>query len=171
MVTVWNRATGESFIVTATPNPQGWRLAPISESTDLRSVAATIAAADQQMTLRFDPDRLTPPKLDNQSKPAPRNEGALIVEALLRALDPVAARAFETLPAEAQEKFRKSFTEFLAAYPTASDEKRIGLHPALALDRPRARGRARRPRCQIAGESRSERPADRHGRAGGTSRG
>jgi hypothetical protein len=125
MVTVWNRATGESFVVTSTPNPQGWRLVSVSENSDLRSVTATIAAADQQMTLRFDPERLTPPKLDNQSKPARRNEGTLIVEALLRALDPVGARAFETLPPEAQEKFRKSFGEFLAAYPTANDEKRM----------------------------------------------
>jgi hypothetical protein len=125
MVTVWNRATGESFIVTSTPNPQGWRLVAVSENTDLRSVTATIAAADQEMTLRFDPDRLTPPKLDNQSKPGRRNEGVLIVEALLRALDPVGARAFETLPPEAQEKFRKSFGDFLASYPTATDEKRM----------------------------------------------
>jgi hypothetical protein len=125
MVTVWNRATGESFIVSSTPNPQGWRLVEVSENSDLRSVTATIAAADQQMTLRFDPERLTPPKLDNQSKPGRRNEGTLIVEALLRALDPVGARAFETLAPDAQEKFRRSFGEFLAAYPTASDQKRM----------------------------------------------
>lgn len=125
VVTVWDRATARSFIVTATPNPQGWKLLSVTDSSDLRSVSATIAAGDQEITLRFDPDRLTPPKLDNTSKPAPRNEGAVVVEALLRSLQPAAAKDFEALPADAQETFRKSFSNFLATYPTASDAKRL----------------------------------------------
>ena len=125
VVTVWDRASGRSFIVTATPNAQGWKLIGLSENTDLRSVEATIAAGDQKLTLRFDPDRLTPPKLDNTSKPAPRNESAVVVEALLRSLQPAVAKDFETLPAEAQESFRKNFSTFLATYPTASDAKRL----------------------------------------------
>ena len=125
MVTVWDRTSGRSFIVSATPNPQGWKLLEVSEGTDLRSVSATIAAGDQKITLRFDPERLTPPKLDNTSKPAPRSEGAVVIEALLRSLQPAAAKEFEALPPDAQESFRKSFTNFLAAYPTASDAKRL----------------------------------------------
>jgi hypothetical protein len=125
VVTVWDRATGRSFTVSATPNAQGWKLLELSESRDLRSVTATIAAGDQKLTLRFDPDRLTPPKLDNTSKPAPRSEGAVVVEALLRSLQPAAAKDFESLPADAQESFRKAFTDFLATYPTASDSKRL----------------------------------------------
>ena len=100
-------------------------LIDLADSTDLRSVVATIAAADQKVALRFDPERRTPPKLDNQSKPGRRGEGSLVVEALLRALDPAAARSFDALPAEAQEKFRKAFTEFLAAYPSSSDDRRV----------------------------------------------
>jgi hypothetical protein len=125
VVTVWDRATGRSFVVTKTPNPQGWKLLELTESTDLRSVTATIAAGDDRLTLRFDPERLTPPKLDNTSKPAPRSEGAVVVEALLRSLHPASARDFEALPAAYQESFRKSFTDFLASYPTASDSKRL----------------------------------------------
>jgi hypothetical protein len=125
VVTVWDRASGRSFIVTGNPNAQGWKLIGVSENTDLRSVEATIAAGDQKLTLRFDPERLTPPKLDNTSRPAPRNEGAVVVEALLRSLQPAIAKDFETLPAEAQESFRKNFSEFLATYPTASDAKRL----------------------------------------------
>ena len=125
VVTVWDRATARSFIVTATPNAQGWKLVDLTESSDLQSVTATIAAGDQKLTLRFDPERLTPPKLDNTSKPAPRTEGAVVVEALLRALQPAAAKDFETLPPDAQETFRKSFSDFLATYPTASDAKRL----------------------------------------------
>jgi hypothetical protein len=125
VVTVWDRASGRSFVVTKTPNPQGWKLLDLTESTDLRSVAATIAAGDDKLTLRFDPERLTPPKLDNTSKPAPRNEGAVVVEALLRSLHPASAKEFEGLPAAGQEAFRKSFSDFLAAYPTASDSKRL----------------------------------------------
>lgn len=125
VVTVWDRATGRSFVVTTTSNPQGWKLLELTESTDLRSVAATIAAGEEKITLRFDPERLTPPKLDNTSKPAPRSEGAVVVEALLRSLHPASAKDFEGLPAADQETFRKSFTEFLAAYPTASDAKRL----------------------------------------------
>lgn len=125
VVTVWDRATGRSFVVTKTPNPQGWTLLDLTESTDLRSVAATIAAGDDKLTVRFDPERLTPPKLDNTSRPAPRSEGAVVVEALLRSLHPALAKDFEALPAEGQETFRKSFTDYLAAYPTASDAKRL----------------------------------------------
>jgi len=125
VVTVWDRATGRSFVVANTPNPQGWKLLELTESTDLRSVSATIAAGDDKLTLRFDPERLTPPKLDNTSKPAPRSEAAVVVEALLRSLHPPSAKDFEALPAGEQENFRKSFTDFLAAYPTASDSKRL----------------------------------------------
>ena len=137
VVTVWDRAAARSFIVTSTPNPQGWKLLELGESNDLRSVSATIAAGEQKITLRFDPARLTPPKLDNTSRPAPRNEGAVVVEALLRSLQPAAAKDFEALPADAQENFRKSFSTFLATYPTASDAKRLEfVHRALDEARP-----------------------------------
>ena len=125
IVTVWDRTSARSFVVGAHPNPQGWKLLEVSENSDLRSVTATIAAGDQKITLRFDPERLTPPKLDNTSKPAPRSEGAVVVEALLRSLQPAAAKDFEALPAEAQESFRKAFSSYLANYPTASDAKRL----------------------------------------------
>lgn len=125
VVTVWDRASARSFVVTAAPNPQGWKLIELTEGTDLRNVTATIAAGDQRITLRFDPERLIPPRLDNTSKPAPRNEGAVVVEALLRSLQPAVAKDFEALPADAQESFRKAFTNFLAAYPSASDGKRL----------------------------------------------
>ena len=97
----------------------------LSENTDLRSVAATIQAGDQTIVLRFDPERLTPPKLDNTSKQAPSSENAIDVEALLRSLQPAAARDFEGLPAVAQESFRKSFSNYLSTYPTASDAQRL----------------------------------------------
>ena len=140
VVTVWDRASGRSFIVSAMPNPQGWKLLEVSDSTDLRSVTATIAAGDQKLTLRFDPERMTPPKLDNTSKPAPRSENAVVVEALLRSLQPAAAKDFETLPADAQEKFRKAFSSFLATYPTASDARRLEfVHRALEEARPAAK--------------------------------
>jgi hypothetical protein len=125
VVTVWDRVSARSFLVTANPNPQGWKLIELSEGSDLRTVTATIAARDQKITLRFDPERLTPPKLDNTSRPAPRNEGAVVVEALLRSLQPAAAKDFEGLPPAAQESFRKSFSNFLAAFPAASDAKRL----------------------------------------------
>jgi hypothetical protein len=125
IVTVWDRTSGRSFFVSATANPQGWKLLNVTEGTDLRNIAATIAAGDQTITLRFDPERLTPPRLDNTSTPAPRSEGAVVVEALLRSLQPAAAKEFEALPPDAQEGFRKAFTNFLATYPTASDAKRL----------------------------------------------
>ena len=125
LVTVWNRATGESFVATTTPNPQGWRLVELVESSDLRHVTATLEAGPQKVTLRFDPDRLAPPKLDNTSKPGKRSEEAIVVEAMLRSLDPAAARLFETLPPAPQESFRKSLAEFLSTYPTAPDSRRL----------------------------------------------
>ena len=139
IVTVWDRTSGRSFVVGMQPNPQGWKLLETSGDSDLRSVTATIAAGDQKITLRFDPERLTPPKLDNTSKPAPRSEGAVVVEALLRSLQPAAARDFESLPAEAQETFRKAFSSYLATYPTASDVSRLAfIQRALEEARPDA---------------------------------
>lgn len=124
LVTVWNRQTGESFVVTASPNEQGWRLTELNESSDLRRVSATIEAGSQRLTLRFDPERLNPPKLDNKSKPA-RSDSHIMIEALLRSLDPAAAREFEALEPKSQEEFRKVLTEFLEAYPTAPDARRL----------------------------------------------
>lgn len=125
MVTVWNRATKESFIVTSTPNPQGWKLAGLTESADLKSVSAVITSGSQTLTVRFDPGRLTPPKLDNTSRPAGRGGNSAVVEALLRLLDPAAAKTFESLPAASQEEFRKSFAGYLDTYPAASDAQRV----------------------------------------------
>lgn len=126
MVTVWNRSSGESFVVTtAAPNAQGWTLKELSDSSDLKRVEAVIVSGGQSITLRFDPDRMTPPKLDNLSKPAARSESQIVVEALLRGLDPASAKAFESLPPEAQEEFRKSFVGFLGTYPAASDPQRL----------------------------------------------
>ena len=125
MVTVWNRTTKESFIVTSAPNAQGWKLSNLTESADLKSIAATISSPSQSITLRFGPERLTPPKLDNKSRPASRSEGQVVVEALLRSLDPDAAKSFEALPPASQETFRKSFAGFLGTYPTSRDPQRL----------------------------------------------
>lgn len=125
LVTVWNRDTGESFVVTASPNAQGWKLVEVNESADLRRVSATIEAGAQRLTVRFDPTRLNPPKLDNTSKPGARSESQVVIEALLRSLDPAAAREFESLEAKPQEEFRKAFADFLDAYPTAPDSRRL----------------------------------------------
>lgn len=124
LVTVWNRASKQSFSVTARPNAQGWKLVELKNSTDLKSVTAVIASGDQTITLRFDPERLAPPKLDNTSRPAARSESQIVVEALLRALDPAVASKFESLPPASQEGFRKSFAGFLGTYPAASDVQR-----------------------------------------------
>jgi hypothetical protein len=124
MVTLWNRRTGESFVVGTLPNPQGWKLLELTQSTDLRSVAAVISAAGQELSLRFDPERLTPPKLDNTSRPGARPESQIVVEALLRSLDPEAAKSFEALPPSGQESFRKSFAGFLETYPASGDGER-----------------------------------------------
>jgi hypothetical protein len=151
IVTVWDRVSGRSFVVGVHPNPQGWKLLEISGGTDLRSVAATIAAGDQQITLRFDPERLTPPKLDNTSRPAPRSEGAVVVEALLRSLQPAAAKDFESLPADAQESFRKAFSTYLATYPTASDTSRLAfIQRALEEARPDTAAQKEPPESQPA---------------------
>ncbi len=124
MVTLWNRRTGESFVVGTLPNPQGWKLLELTQSSDLRSVAAVISAAGQELSLRFDPERLTPPKLDNTSRPGARPESQIVVEALLRSLDPEAAKSFEALPPSGQESFRKSFAGFLQTYPASGDGER-----------------------------------------------
>ena len=61
VVTVWDRATGRSFVVTATPNPQGWKLIDLTQSTDLRSVAATIASTEAGSVTSTDATSAWPP--------------------------------------------------------------------------------------------------------------
>lgn len=125
VVTVWDRRSDTSYVVTSTPNAQGWRLVELNGGSDLRTVSATIAAGTHEVVVRFDPERLIPQKLDNDSRPGGRSESAIVVEALLRSLDPDSARTFESLPPEPQEDFRKSFARFLDTYPDASDGQRI----------------------------------------------
>ncbi len=64
MVTLWNRSTGESFVVGNNPNAQGWKLLELSQSSDLRSVTAVISAAGQELTIRFDPESHDRPRVD-----------------------------------------------------------------------------------------------------------
>lgn len=137
VITVWNRGTGESFTVGGQRNLQGWKLVGLTDGPHLKDVSAVISAGGQEITLRFDPNRLTPPKLDNKSKPGAKVEGTVVVEALLRALNPSAAKQFEALPAEAQETFRKAFTGFLSSYPDAEEEERVAFIRR-ALDEARA---------------------------------
>ncbi|CAN5265820.1 hypothetical protein BH23VER1_BH23VER1_34370 [soil metagenome] len=121
MVTVLNPETRESFVVTRTPNPRGWRLVSLTNDTDLLKVSATLSAGGREITLRFDPSRLRPRSSRSRASPGQGDDVQVVIEALLRRIDPVAADVFEALPPRAQEDFRSSFATYLKAYPETSD--------------------------------------------------
>ncbi len=121
MVTVLNPESLESFVVTDTPNPRGWRLVSLDNDPDLLKVSATISAGGREITLRFDPQRLRPRSSRSRSQPGQGDTAQVVVEALLRRLDPAAATAFEALPPREQEDFRSKFATYLKTYPESSD--------------------------------------------------
>ena len=69
VVTVLNRASSETFVVSKSPNAQGWKLLELSNHNDLTKVSAKITAGGHVVTLRFDPQRLAPEVIKTSAKP------------------------------------------------------------------------------------------------------
>lgn len=125
MVTLLNPATDETFVVTRTPNPRGWRLVELVSDDDLLKVSATISAGGRDVTLRFDPRRLRPRSSRSGTRPGREDETHVVLEALLRRLDREAADSFENLEPDRQEEFRQTFATYLKTYPESSDDRKV----------------------------------------------
>jgi ATP-binding cassette subfamily B protein len=100
LVTIWNRATSESLVVTSSPNPQGWRLAELVESTDLRHVTATVEAGETLALVGATGSGKSVlaallPRLFDVTEGAIRIDGVDIRELTLPALRGTVAVAFE----------------------------------------------------------------------------
>ena len=127
VVTVLNRETNETLVISDRPNPQGWELVELRNAENLASVEAKIKSQDQVITCRFDPQRLQPERIRrsrrNQGKPGGILKGTNEQE-MMRRLDENLLKAFETLPPGSQETFRKSFREYVGNYPDATENMR-----------------------------------------------
>lgn len=125
VVTVLNRATDETFVVSGIPNAQGWKLIELVNSSDLAKVSARVSAGAQVVTLRFDPKRLVPEVIKSKAKPGAKSVDNTVVEALLRNIDTGSAGKFEELDAGRQEQFRTALSQFLNTYPEATDSQKV----------------------------------------------
>ncbi|MDG2123692.1 MAG: hypothetical protein P8J87_08350 [Verrucomicrobiales bacterium] len=127
VVTVVNRGSNETYVVGKRVNAKGWRLVDLEGSDDLLKVVATIDAAGQEIVLRFTPAQIEPPAARRtRERPGARDEGMVMVEALLRQLDLGVADEFVALEAERQEAFRKGFATYVRTYPEAGAAEQLG---------------------------------------------
>lgn len=127
VVTVINRGTNEVYVVGERANAKGWRLVELKGSDDLLKVVATIDAAGQTVVLRFTPAQIEPPEgRRSRERPGVRDEGMVMVEALLRKLDEGVAGEFAALEAERQEAFRKGFSTYVKTYPESGSAEQLG---------------------------------------------
>jgi hypothetical protein len=60
VVTLMNRETKETYVVTKEPNSLGWRLAETSQNPQLARTQAKIMIGSEVITVRYDDDQLTP---------------------------------------------------------------------------------------------------------------
>ena len=127
VVTVLNTATNESFVVGNEPNAQGWSLVSVEGKGNLRNVVATVDVGNQQVAIRFDPQRLQPELIRRNrrlaAKPGQKPDGEPVQE-LMKHLDQELLSLFETLNPTKQEEFRQSLADYADAYPDSPDELR-----------------------------------------------
>ena len=127
VVTVLNTATNESFVVGNEPNAQGWSLVSVEGKGNLRNVVATVDVGNQQVAIRFDPQRLQPELIRRNrrlaTKPGQKPDGEPVQE-LMKHLDQELLSLFETLNPTKQEEFRQSLADYADAYPDSPDELR-----------------------------------------------
>ena len=127
VVTVLNTATNESFVVSNEPNAQGWSLVSVEGKGNLRNVVATVDTGNQQVAIRFDPQRLQPEIIRRNrrraAKPGQKPDGEPVQE-LMKHLDQELLSLFETLNPTKQEEFRQSLADYADAYPDSPDELR-----------------------------------------------
>lgn len=127
VVTVLNTATNESFVVSNEPNAQGWSLVSVEGTGNLRNVVATVDTGNQQVAIRFDPQRLQPEIIRRNrrraAKPGQKPDGEPVQE-LMKHLDQELLSLFETLNPTKQEEFRQSLADYADAYPDSPDELR-----------------------------------------------
>lgn len=74
VATVLNKEKKESYVVSETPNAQGWRLAETSAAVQLNQTQAKIMIGSEIVTVRYSNEQLTPSK-KNETRPASNENG------------------------------------------------------------------------------------------------
>ena len=127
VVTVFNRRSRETYSVSAKENEQGWRLVNMQGGRSLEDIRATILVGKQEVTIRFDPNRLSPEairrSMPSRVKPGRKPQDPS-VEQWLAKLDPNLLRRYDELVDERKRRFRFHFEGYLDEYPSASSELR-----------------------------------------------
>ena len=129
VLTLLNRTTRESYLVSDEPNAQGWRLVEIYPAQELGRVEAKISAGPGQVvSVRFDEKQLKPEE-NKPSKPAASQNrdrgGGGRDGGERRGPDPEMMKKYNALTQEQQQRFREIMREqFMKNRNMSSDERR-----------------------------------------------
>ena len=126
VLTLLNRTTRESYLVSDEPNPQGWRLVEIYPSDELGRVEAKISAGPGQVvSVRFDEKQLKPeenkPTRPATKQPAQSNRSG---GGERRGPDPEMMKKYNSLTQEQQQRFREIMREQWMKNRNMSSEQR-----------------------------------------------
>ena len=144
VLTLLNRTTKETTMVSDEPNEDGWRIMEIYPSIELGKVEAKISAgAGQVVSVRFDEKQLNPenngagkrPPQQNQGRP-PQGGGER------RGPDPKIMEKYRSLSQEQQQRFREIMREQWMKNRNMSPEERQQM-TARALEEVTRGGRGR----------------------------
>lgn len=121
VATLYNRHTKKSLLVTANQmNAERMQLKEVSEADFLNGVSATIAVADEEMNLKFEPERIAPgPK--NPGGKGPSSSGSSSEH---RGPSQQDIDRYKALPPEKQEKLKEYIRQTMQRYPDMSREER-----------------------------------------------
>lgn len=131
VVTLLDRQTKESLVVTEQPNLRGWTLVDASASTDITRAQARISIGGEPVSIRYDASALTKDALkkdkkDGGSKGDSGPPGGDRYSRSSRGPSEEDRKKYESLSDKAKEKFRDGMREMFSSdkFRNASEEDR-----------------------------------------------
>jgi hypothetical protein len=131
VATLMNRKTKETYVISETPNAQGWKMVGISSGTDLEKVTAKIAlAGGEVVTVRFDESQLKPGEAKPAAGPGGDQRGGDRDGNRRRysgGLPPEVMTKLRSLTEEQRGKMREYMTKAYQKKPNMSSDERRAL--------------------------------------------
>lgn len=133
VLTLLNRSTNESHLVSEEPNAKGWRLLEIDPSSELGKVEAKVSAGDGEVvSVRFGEGQLNPVEDRKSKKPGdPPQPGAQRPPAPPQGQpqgpNPAIMEKYKTLSPEQQQRFREVMREQFTKNKNMTPQQRTQL--------------------------------------------
>jgi hypothetical protein len=125
VATLYNRQTKKSVFVTANKlNAERMQLKEVSDADFLNGVSATITVADEEMSLKFEPERISPGAKTPGGKAATTASSSSSSSGGATAKD---IERYKALAPEKQEKVREYIRQTKLRFPEMSREERGNL--------------------------------------------